>query len=501
MLDISSDEEGLVSDVPKGSGSENYDWIEELFGGDGLIPGDSDEVVVVKEVNAKSMSNKLVTDDDDDCVVLDGDPEKSVSAPDDAVDGGSDDLLIVGEKGQVACRDYPHPRHDCAIFPFSSTLHEKHCNLCHCYVCDSLAPCAYWGKGLTEVDHCHANDKQEKWKVCRKNFMQGKSTPIPVSSFLPDPVSTVLAQPTQALPPIKTQLPTNSTPQNLLSRPMIFRPCSSPTRSSVSSTLQNGRRPYLGHVSRSRFQPLSSSEQLHRVHRAIPKDRGHRDSYLGSQHVSPVMSLKRTGTVGSSLSVSRAACGPNNINYPPYLPSSTNSIHNTIVNRNHIRMQNIPSSLNLASSTNLSSCSPNLSGVSSSMVPSQASSGGQGSNQSLSGQNIHQHHSQPSTFPNFSDSLSWINEFLQEDDNPLTPPAVASIHVPSTEPAHEAQPAREFNTAVAGSFDIGAAGVGFENWWFENPPPENNFSPVPAAVDAGMLSFDFETTWNSVTQS
>lgn len=371
---------------------------------------------------------------------------------------------------------------------------------CHCYVCDSPAPCAYWGKGLTDVDHCHANDKQEKWKVCRKNFMLGKSTPMPVSSFLPHPVSTVLPQPTQALPPINSQLPTNSIPPNLLSRPMSFKPCSSPTRSSFSSNIQSGRRHHSGHVSRSRFQPLSSSEQLHQVHHVIQKDRGQRDNYLGPRHVSPIMQHKRTGTVGGSLAVSRAACGPNNINCTPYLPTSTNSIHNTIVNRNHIRRQNIPSSLNVVSPTNLGSCSPNLIGVSSSMTPSQVSSDGQGSNQSLSGQNIHQHHSQPSAFPSFSDSLSWINEFLQADDKPSAQPAVESIHVPSTEPAHEPQPGRDFNTAVAESFDIGATGVDFENWWLENPPPENNFAPVPAAADAGMLLFDFENFWNGVTQ-
>lgn len=100
VLDISSDEEGLVPDGTRGGGGD-YDWLAELFT-DGPMTGDSDEVVVVKEVNAKSKPNKLVMDDDDDdCVVLDGDPEKSVSVPDDVVDGGSDDLLIVGEKGQV----------------------------------------------------------------------------------------------------------------------------------------------------------------------------------------------------------------------------------------------------------------------------------------------------------------------------------------------------------------------------------------------------------------
>ncbi|XP_010036137.1 uncharacterized protein LOC104425213 [Eucalyptus grandis] len=270
VLDISSDGEG------RGFGSDGDEWIPRL------LRDDPDEVVLVKEVNAKSNSDKfLADDDDDDCVVLDGDPEKSVSVSDDAGDGGSDDLLIVGEKGQVACRDYPHPRHDCVILPFSSTLHEKHCNWCHCYVCDSPAPCAYWGKGLTNVDHCDANDKQEKWKVCRKYFKQGRNPFMPISSSLPDPVSMVLPQLTQALPSINTPPPTNSIPQNLVSRPMIFQPCSSPTGSSVSSDIQNSRRHHPGHVSRSRFQPRSSSEQLHRAHHVIQKDRVHRDSYLG----------------------------------------------------------------------------------------------------------------------------------------------------------------------------------------------------------------------------
>lgn len=29
---------------------------------------------------------------------------------------------------QIACRDYPHPRHLCAKFPFGSTPHERHCD-------------------------------------------------------------------------------------------------------------------------------------------------------------------------------------------------------------------------------------------------------------------------------------------------------------------------------------------------------------------------------------
>ncbi|XVE78009.1 hypothetical protein DITRI_Ditri13aG0109800 [Diplodiscus trichospermus] len=70
----------------------------------------------------------VVDEDDDDCVVLEGDTDKALSDVNDPQED-SDELLIVGQKGQIACRDFAHPRHDCARFPFSSTSHEQHCEL------------------------------------------------------------------------------------------------------------------------------------------------------------------------------------------------------------------------------------------------------------------------------------------------------------------------------------------------------------------------------------
>jgi hypothetical protein len=49
---------------------------------------------------------------------------------------------------------------------------------CHCYVCDSLAPCAYWGKGTGINDHCHATDKDPIWKKLRQ-LWKSKSQQIP----------------------------------------------------------------------------------------------------------------------------------------------------------------------------------------------------------------------------------------------------------------------------------------------------------------------------------
>ena len=39
---------------------------------------------------------------------------------------------------------------------------------CHCYVCDALAPCSQWGDGSLSTDHCHASDKEARWKSLRK---------------------------------------------------------------------------------------------------------------------------------------------------------------------------------------------------------------------------------------------------------------------------------------------------------------------------------------------
>nr|GMD27994.1 glycine-rich cell wall structural protein 1.8 [Ipomoea batatas] len=75
-----------------------------------------------------SRGGRSEDDDSDDCVILEEDPDKPVKVVNEKVDNDSDDLLVVSEKGQVACRDYPHPRHLCVKFPFATTPHESHCD-------------------------------------------------------------------------------------------------------------------------------------------------------------------------------------------------------------------------------------------------------------------------------------------------------------------------------------------------------------------------------------
>ncbi|KAG5414164.1 hypothetical protein IGI04_001731 [Brassica rapa subsp. trilocularis] len=79
----------------------------------------------------KQRQDMKIAEEKEDCFILDFDPndsfdsEKLSSSENPESD---DDVAIVHEKGQVACRDYPHPRHLCLKYPFGSTNHQLHCN-------------------------------------------------------------------------------------------------------------------------------------------------------------------------------------------------------------------------------------------------------------------------------------------------------------------------------------------------------------------------------------
>ncbi|KAG5036037.1 hypothetical protein HKD37_04G011579 [Glycine soja] len=95
----------------------------------------------------------------EECFVLDFDPFHSLDFSKLSLD--HQDVSILAEKGEVACRDYPHPRHLCVKFPFTATPHGSYCEMCYCYVCDSAAPCKYWNPST--LSHCDA-DSDDDWK-------------------------------------------------------------------------------------------------------------------------------------------------------------------------------------------------------------------------------------------------------------------------------------------------------------------------------------------------
>eukprot|EP00198_Chlamydomonas_reinhardtii_P010077 XP_001699414.1 predicted protein [Chlamydomonas reinhardtii] len=78
------------------------------------------------------------------------------AAADADADSDSDfEVEVVGEKGQVTTRDFPHPRPDCAVHKFKDNgvaSNAQHCANCFCYVCDVKASeCAYWGTALSKA--------------------------------------------------------------------------------------------------------------------------------------------------------------------------------------------------------------------------------------------------------------------------------------------------------------------------------------------------------------
>ncbi|XP_019188236.1 PREDICTED: uncharacterized protein LOC109182548 isoform X1 [Ipomoea nil] len=179
IIIISSDEdEGSGETKPAGyrrRGTESWDSSDD----------DDDDCVILEY---------------DDCVILEEDPDKPVQvvnkklSNDSDYSDDSDDLIVVSEKGQVACRDYPHPRHLCVKFPFATTPHESHCDKCHCYVCDTLAPCLYWTKD-DALTHCNATDKMWVWRNQRENRKKSDEKVEPNQSLpLRPPVSDSVTQ-------------------------------------------------------------------------------------------------------------------------------------------------------------------------------------------------------------------------------------------------------------------------------------------------------------------
>ena len=131
VVDISSDEEDFhIGDAP--APLNPHGWTADLFDVvDNAARGDFDDLVIMSEISAPVVQHQTAKpddlvvmselssppvlqkkgnagggcdEDDDDCVVLDGDPDKAVTVADEegsVGDGCSDELQIVAEKGPV----------------------------------------------------------------------------------------------------------------------------------------------------------------------------------------------------------------------------------------------------------------------------------------------------------------------------------------------------------------------------------------------------------------
>ncbi|KAL5724394.1 hypothetical protein ACHQM5_007664 [Ranunculus cassubicifolius] len=126
----------------------------------------------MKDENKKKIKRNSI-DSDDECMILEHNPFESIDEStnnddqlQEQLEEEEEDISILSEKGQVACRDFPHSRHLCVKFPFDTTPHQSYCEQCYCYVCDSAAPCEFWLN--TSGGHCHAVEKGPGWDAMRK---------------------------------------------------------------------------------------------------------------------------------------------------------------------------------------------------------------------------------------------------------------------------------------------------------------------------------------------
>ncbi|XP_068665500.1 RPM1 interacting protein 13-like [Aristolochia californica] len=292
VVEISSDEEGDWDEYD----DLHIDWLSDFLDDDSEAVDISDDIVILDELSTSQKHNSLPAkpkqavasgrlDDDDDCLVLDGDPDEVLPKMN-AADEGSDDLLIVGEKGEVACRDFAHTRHDCVKFPFSSTSHARHCDLCHCYVCDIRAPCVFWGTGKLSTDHCHSTDKEERWKAERRVFKCGTPAP-PVVKNSEIPLSTTSSRVGTVVPLV----PSASGSVHLQSSPK--------TSCATQTMLNHGHNNRLGYAHGASILPQyptrSRSQQLFpRKHNIC--NEGSRSGALGPQVVNQSNRFKRVGS-------------------------------------------------------------------------------------------------------------------------------------------------------------------------------------------------------------
>lgn len=82
-----------------------------------------------------------------------------------------DEVEVVGMKGNVAMRDFPHARHDCITHPFSADGGDNMpaCSQCYCWLCDEK-----WDKCASWAMHCNAHDGCPIWIAKRNDALRAR---------------------------------------------------------------------------------------------------------------------------------------------------------------------------------------------------------------------------------------------------------------------------------------------------------------------------------------
>lgn len=402
---------------------------------------------------------------------------------------------------------------------------------CHCYVCDIPAPCAHWGTGVNRIDHCHATEKEEFWKSQRKTFRREKDAPLPVQVQVPDTsLSLPLPLPNQTPARDIIRLSSNSLPQNQVSRPAVIRGCSTTPRLTIPNMISQFRSQQSGQVrSRNRIPTRSVSQP------PMLRVRG------------PGM-FKRAAVAGGGLEGNQFVYGSSNIRSGYGSQCSQNPAPRGTSN-DRIDVSWAPR-MNHDSFTYQSTSQTGMGNVFTSTVPSQT----QVYSQPLPQPEVYSHpmaqqlvynqpipepqlYSQPIPQPQLYTQQSPLsnegqnaNELGNQVQNSTgldllefdewacqtnlsnQQPQVENCQLPRTVCINEPSPAEEFNSQGNGSAKLCYNNFSeLENWYPDNqygqvsegyvPSDLDAVTSDPAAFDAGMLFFDFETSFNGLARA
>ncbi|KAF8402000.1 hypothetical protein HHK36_012951 [Tetracentron sinense] len=394
---------------------------------------------------------------------------------------------------------------------------------CHCYVCDSHAPCIYWGTGVSNTDHCHSTD-EEIWRVQRVSFKQGKTASLPIRKFSGTTLSMTPPLPNSMLThTLSKSLNGGSVPLHPVSKSIPLHPCSSSTSFGVPniisqrhrSGLTHGRNRFPQHVS-SRSQPMPGANNFNR------RDRGVGVGTLGPQFVSAHMKFKRVGSTGGALTMNRSGNGSSNNNNRGFVSQPPRNHHPAaILNYNsHIGWQDFLASTDSELDAYQSSSQPNLGSSLSEPQSYMMSSQPQIYSQPIPELNDNQTLYPPwSPTPNATNpisldfNVSLINSTGRSIQNLFLPgsptpnPTVEDSQFQSVQPTYEPSTVTESTSHVPGSTNPGPSDLNLESWMYttgspkDSMPPELDFaSDRPASVDPGMLLYGLESSWGDLAQ-
>lgn len=427
---------------------------------------------------------------------------------------------------------------------------------CHCYVCDSLAPCALWGSGISRDDHCHASDKEECWKLARKRSKQLKNplpSSMPISKpgagsllHLPQlqPISTGLNQlmrPTSTcgvpstfgLPNIirsqrsSIAVPSNRFHPHLISR-QLLRSCNSNTQVHGSRGVSLAPRTDTSRAMFKRSGLTSRAAISNRPTHRTPSDVTVAYLQLPKQQLTENLAANNstTSTVSSlQLDLNPSFCLPSTSSISPSTSSLQLQQHSPHTPTSHFHgghsaaipsnspyaytyinpTQNVPGLVvpcYINAQNNITLCTEQSAVTQTISDPNLFSS-----NPDV--QRSHQTSAEDSfSSPMFSCSTS---NALDSFSKSCQQPAAENSLVRGGVPMHEFLPTPQQNVQP---FDnAGPLEFDFENWLHDSetilgPEEEESFlldmndqALVPEPVDAGMLYFDFETSWKGLTHS